>query len=118
MEFNSRVPIYLQVIDNIKKQLAVGKISPGSKLPSTRELAVKYNINPNTAARIYNEMEQMDICYTKRGLGTFVTESKEKIDEMRDDIKKRVIESFMEEMRELGYSKDEMAEQIRKKAYK
>ena len=56
MEFNSRIPIYLQVIDDIKKRLVTGGIEPGAKLPSTRELAVEYNINPNTAARIYREM--------------------------------------------------------------
>ena len=113
MEFNSRIPIYLQVIDVIKKQLVTGKISPGSKLVSTRELAVKYNINPNTAARIYKEMELMGICYTKRGLGTFVTESNEKIDEMKEDITLNVINIFINEMKELGYTKKDMVEEIR-----
>ena len=115
MEFNSRIPIYLQVIDAIKKQIVTGKLSPGSKLPSTREVAVKYNINPNTAARIYKEMEHMDVCYTKRGLGTFVTESKEKVDEMKQDIKQDVIGHFIREMEELGYTKTQMVDEIRKK---
>ena len=118
MEFNSRIPIYLQVIDNIKKQLVTGKIPRGSKLPSTRELAVEYNINPNTAARIYKEMELMNICYMKRGLGTYATESKKKIDEMRSDIKSCVIENFIAEMTELGYSRRQMVQEIEKREEK
>ncbi len=115
MEFNSRIPIYLQVIDVIKKQLVTGKMSSGSKLPSTRALAIEYKINPNTAARIYKEMELMGICYTKRGLGTFATDSKKTIDGIKDDMAERLINNFVEEMLELGFTKNEMVEEIRKK---
>ncbi|MCK5128305.1 MAG: GntR family transcriptional regulator [Clostridiales bacterium] len=116
MEFNSRIPIYLQVIDTIKKQLVTGKIPPGNKLPSTRELAVEYNINPNTAARIYKEMELMDICYTKRGLGTFATQSEERVGEMKKDITMEVISQFVNQMEELGYTSDDMVKEIRKRS--
>ena len=51
------MPIYLQVVDDIKKQIVLGKFRPGDKLPSSKELAVNYNINPNTAARVYQELE-------------------------------------------------------------
>lgn len=115
MEFNSRIPIYLQVIDAIKKQLVTGKISPDSKLPSTRALAIEYSINPNTAARIYNEMEYDGICYTKRGLGTFVTKSKKVIKDIKEDMANKVINNFIEEMSELGYTKNQMIEEINKK---
>ena len=108
MEFNSRIPIYLQVIDDIKKRLVTGKIEPGDKLPSTRELAVKYSINPNTAARIYREMEQMNICYTQRGLGTFATEDKKMIEEIKKEMAKYAAKTFVEEMNKLGYGKKDM----------
>ena len=77
MEYDNNIPIYLQVIDRIKKDMIQGLLPMGEKLPSTRELALQYNINPNTAARIYKEMEQQKMCFTKRGLGTFVTENPE-----------------------------------------
>jgi len=114
MEFNSRIPIYLQVIENIVKRLVMGKIPPGSKLPSTRELAVEYNINPNTAARIYKEMEQMSICYTKRGLGTFATEDKKQIEKMKDEMAKNIISTFIDEMQTLGFEKSQMIDAINK----
>ncbi len=115
MEFNSRIPIYLQVIDDIKRRLVTGKITPGSKLPSTRELAVEYNINPNTAARIYREMEQMSLCYTKRGLGTFATENEKLIKIIKLEMAKEIIENFKEEMAKLGYDETEMIEQIKRR---
>lgn len=114
MEFNNRVPIYLQVIDTIKKKIVTGQIEPGSKLPSTRVLAVEYNINPNTAARIYKEMERMGICFTKRGLGTFVTDSEKIIRPIKYDMAKKLIKSFTEEMSELGFTKEQMIEEISK----
>ena len=72
MEFENNIPIYIQVINQIKKDIITGKLPMGAKLPSTRELAVLYHINPNTAGRVYKEMELQNMCYTKRGLGTFV----------------------------------------------
>ena len=59
MDYKANIPIYLQVIDDIKKRILTGEIKLGDKLPSTRELAVQYTVNPNTAARIYNELEQV-----------------------------------------------------------
>ena len=57
MEYNVEVPIYVQVVRDIKKRIVRKQLLPGEKLPSNRELAVLYKVNPNTAARIYKEME-------------------------------------------------------------
>jgi GntR family transcriptional regulator len=115
MQFNNREPIYLQVIDDIKKKIVTGKIRSGEKLPSTRTLSEEYGINPNTAARIYKEMETMELCYTKRGLGTFVSESEEMIDEIKQTMAEKYINHFTEEMLGLGYSIDEMIKFIEKR---
>jgi GntR family transcriptional regulator len=112
MSFNSNTPIYLQVIESIKKELVLGILKPGDKLPSTRELAIQYNINPNTAARVYNEMELSQLCFTKRGLGTFVTESIETISSIKSDMANQLITHFVDEMTELGYSDNELIQLI------
>lgn len=108
MEYNNNIPIYIQVINLIKKDMIQGRLPMGTKLPSTRELAVKYQINPNTAVRIYKEMEQQDMCFTKRGLGTFVTENQEVFHKMREDMAEEVLLHFMEEMRDLEYTREEL----------
>ena len=74
MEYITEIPIYLQVIRDLEKKIIQGKLRPGDRLPSSRELAVHYRINQNTAARIYRELEDMGYCFTRRGIGTFVSE--------------------------------------------
>ena len=108
MEYNNNLPIYLQVINQIKKDMIQGKLPMGEKLLSTRELAVQYQINPNTADRVYKEMEQAGMCCTKRGLGTFVTENAEVITKMKEDMAGELLENFVQEMQDLGFSKEEL----------
>ena len=74
MEYAAEIPIYLQVIRDLEKKIIQGKLNPGDRLPSSRELAVLYKINQNTAARIYRELEDMGYCFTRRGIGTFLSE--------------------------------------------
>ena len=56
MEYNSSLPIYLQAANSIKQDIVTGKLSPGARLPSVRDLAVEYTINPNTVSRVYKEL--------------------------------------------------------------
>ena len=118
MEFNNNLPIYLQVINQIKKDMIQGRLPMGEKLPSTRELAVQYQINPNTAVRVYKEMEQLGMCFTKRGLGTFVTEDVEVITKMKEEMAEELLESFVQEMSDLGFSKEELITIIEKRLEK
>lgn len=112
MQYNSREPIYLQVIDLIQKQMIMGEILPGEKLPSTRALAVEYEVNPNTAARIYKEMETMGLCYTERGLGTFMTEDKNVVKKMKSDMADKLTKEFVQQMIALGFTANDMKQAI------
>lgn len=112
MDFNNSTPIYLQVIDDIKRDIINGILPMGEKLPSGRDLAVKYKINPNTASRIYKEMEAERICYTKRGLGTYVTEDPEIITRMREEMAQNLVKHFISGMKSIGYTKEDMKRMI------
>ena len=63
MEYNSSLPIYLQVANLIKRDIVTGKRELGEKLPSVRELAVSYTINPNTVSRVYKELVLPDVAW-------------------------------------------------------
>lgn len=115
MEFDNNIPIYLQVITEIKKDIINGIINLGEKLPSGRELALKYKINPNTANRIYKELEAEEVCFTKRGLGTFVTEDADKIKLIREQMAEVLLINFIEGIQNLGYTKEEVVNMIDKK---
>jgi DNA-binding transcriptional regulator YhcF (GntR family) len=112
MQYDNRSPIYLQVIDRIIKRMVMGEILPGEKMPSTRVLAVEYEVNPNTAARIYKEMETMGLCYTERGLGTFMTEDKNVVNRLRHELADKMTQEFVREMSSLGFTIQEMKEAI------
>ncbi|MGN0435313.1 MAG: GntR family transcriptional regulator [Wujia sp.] len=112
MNFKANIPIYLQVIQDIKRRIISGEIKYGDKLPSSRELAIQYQINPNTAARVYNEMELEGLSFTRRGIGTFVTE--EPIgDKLRKEITDELIAEFDSSISGLGYSSDEIINMIK-----
>ncbi len=108
MDFKNNIPIYLQVINDIKHKISLGELKLGEKLPSTRELAVKYQINPNTAVRVYSDMEGEGLCFTKRGLGTFVTEDKEKYLSVKNEMAEKYMEEFIYNMKGLGMDIDDM----------
>lgn len=112
MDYDNNTPIYLQVIDRIKKDILKGDLIPGQKLPSTRELALTYQINPNTAARVYTEMERIGLCFTKRGLGTFLFEDETFLSQLRDETVSEVVTEFIKETKQLGLSKGEVISKL------
>lgn len=114
MEFNSALPIYLQVVTAIKREIVIGVLQMGEKMPSGRDLALKYTINPNTANRVYKELENEGICFTRRGLGTYVSEDPDLVKRLRDEMAQELLDQFLEGMEKLGISAQEAVELIRK----
>ncbi|QQZ10757.1 GntR family transcriptional regulator [Heyndrickxia vini] len=107
-EFLATKPIYLQIADRIFQQIVRGELCPGDKLASVREMAIQTGVNPNTIQRTYGEMERMGIVETKRGQGTFVTEKTEVLDHLRNRMQTEIVQTFVESMRKIGITKDEM----------
>lgn len=65
-------PIYVQIMDEVRRALVVGSLRPDDSLPSIRELASELRVNPNTVSQAYRELERNGLVYTLRGRGTFV----------------------------------------------
>lgn len=107
-EFNASKPIYLQLADRIHRQIISGELKAGEKLPSIRDMGIKYNMNPNTVQRAYSELEREGILETKRGQGTFVSERQDRLAHQRDQLKREQIEQFVHVMQEMGYSAAEI----------
>ena len=118
MEYNPALPIYLQVANSIKRDIVTGKLELGEKLPSVRELAVMYTINPNTVSRVYKELEMEDVCFTRRGMGTFVTQDSEKVKAMKKEMAGTLIYEFLEGMKKLGYSQEEAIQILEQSEYR
>jgi len=72
VDTRSGVPIYLQIIEQIKRSVALGVLAPGEQLPTVKQMALDLTINPNTVARAYQELERDEVIETARGRGSFV----------------------------------------------
>ena len=112
-DFNPSTPIYLQLVDRINRQIIRNELKAGDKLPSVRDMAIQAGVNPNTIQRTYSELERMEIVETKRGQGTFVTEDTKKLAYLREKLKREHIEAFLRDMKEMGFTLEEMMEGIR-----
>ena len=112
MDFDPNRPIWLQVMKALETDIATGKRPPGDKLPGGRELALQYAINPNTAARVYQELEKQGLCETRRGLGTFVTGDAERIASVREELAREAVQAFLERMKVLGIRPEQASEML------
>ena len=107
IQYDTSRPIYRQIIEYIMMRIASGHLGPGEKLPSQRRLARELDVNPNTVQRAYREMENQDLVETRRGLGTFVTESDTTIKEKRRELSQEIVAEFLQQIKSLGYSTEE-----------
>ena len=79
IEPSSSVPIYRQIIDQIKYQVVTGVLAEGDKVPSVRELAARLAVNQNTILKVYNELCRQNVLKIERGDGTYVSSTKQSI---------------------------------------
>lgn len=103
MQFDNNIPIYIQVKDKIKQNIVLRKIKTGEKLLSARDFSKQIGVNLNTVAKVYKELENECIVYTKRGLGTFVTDSEDKIKLLQLELANELVTKFLKGMKNIGY---------------
>lgn len=108
MQYDNNIPIYIQIINSIKADIINGKLKPGDKLPSIREMAVKFKVNPNTLQRVYQELERANITYTQRGTGSFVREDEEMVKTLKREMATEVVENFIESIKNFGFDNEEI----------
>lgn len=102
---SSGVPIYLQVVNQVKRAVASGLLDKGDQLPSVRELAMELTVNPNTVAKAYQELERDGTIQTVRGVGTFISEKQQKLVlEERFKALEGVIDKVLVEAHHLGFN--------------
>ena len=73
IDSTSGLPIYLQIVNQIKTEVALGRLHPEDPLPSVRQLAIDLTVNPNTIARAYLDLEHEGVIYKRPGQGTYVS---------------------------------------------
>ncbi len=117
MQFNTRTPVYLQVVDYFKKKMALGELRAGDEMPSRRELANDLKINPNTVQKAFKEMEDQQLITTERNRPSRVTTDGTVLAQIRSEIVDDAVAVFVEAIQELDVSVDELVDKI-KRQYK
>ena len=113
MDFKSDIPIYKQLVNQIKIDILNNKYPCGSKIPSVREFAVELKINPNTVNRALLELENQGLIITKRTNGKFITEESKVITNLKLEYAKELTDSFKETMHSINISYEEIIKLIK-----
>ncbi len=113
---NDGVPIYLQIIHQVKYLVASGRLSAGDELPPIRTLAEQLLVNPNTVARAYRELEAAGVVVTRRGAGTHVSDAGSPLARReRLDVLARRIDALLAEARQMNVGVEEVLDLVRQR---
>lgn len=114
LDYQSRIPIYEQIVNNIEKYVAVGILREKSQIPSIRELANNLGINPNTVKKAYDILENKGVIMTISTNGTFISNNTKMVLENKIDKEINLIKDKIRELENMGISKKEIIERIEK----
>jgi GntR family transcriptional regulator len=111
VDARSGVPIYLQIIEQIKRSVALGVLQAGEQLPTVKQLALDLTINPNTVAKAYRDLEREQVIETAAGRGSFVkgggvSEAKAAV----EDVARAALDAAIREAKSLGLSRADVDE--------
>jgi|SRR5450759_2011053 GntR family transcriptional regulator len=117
IDFRSGIPIYLQVVEQIKERIAGGSLPLGSQLPTVRSLALELRVNFNTIARAYRILDEVGIISTQQGRGTYVMEISppEVSEKIRQKALVALTQRYLADANRLGASPEELAEIMKDK---
>ena len=104
VEFDNNIPIYIQLVDYLKKCIISGKLKPGERLLSVRDLATLMKVNPNTMQRALTDLEELKLIYRERTSGKFVTKDQRLISKYRDEYTDNLAKNFLKDMENYGFS--------------
>lgn len=110
--FNNEQPIYLQLIDIYKQKFVRGELMDGDQLPSVREVAMIYGVNPNTVQKAFSELDRDGFTKSERTAGRFVTLTQEQRKTLQEEMARQYIGDFLDKMRALGIDRQDIHRMI------
>ena len=105
LTFDNNIPIYIQLLEYMKIYLISGVFKPGEKLPSVRDFASSFKVNPNTMQKALSELESMKLIYTERTNGKYVTNDEKLIEKLKDEYAITLAKSYFQGMKRIGLGK-------------
>ncbi len=114
LDYSSGVPVYRQIIDQIRFGIASGQLKLGEQLPTVRALAVELKVNLNTVSKAYKELEIKNILETQQGSGTFINQTDYVVlENEREDKLKEICVQFSSVALSYGFSLNEIIQELK-----
>ncbi|RAP76647.1 GntR family transcriptional regulator [Paenibacillus montanisoli] len=115
LKFNSRDPVYLQVVRHFKEEIVTGRLQKGQVIPSRREIAGKLKINPNTAQKAYKEMEEQGLIVTEGNSPSRITTDEQVLSLIRSELITDAVEAFVQSIAKIQVPVDELLAIVKSK---
>jgi len=113
LDFRSNHPIYLQIVEQIQRQIADGQIQPGDQLPTVRQLATDLRVNFNTVARAYRLLDEAGLISTQHGRGTYVWEQPPEAERrLHEKSLEEITQDFIRQASRQGYQPQEILQAV------
>lgn len=117
MKFDSNLPIYLQIMDEIKRLIITDVYTPSQKIPSVRELAVSFGVNPNTVQRALSELEREGLLNSERTSGRFICNDITLIQKLKKNMIEQKTDQYIDEVRMFGFDDEAIIQNVKERLY-
>lgn len=116
MDYSKNRPIYMQIVDHFCDQILRKKWTSGERIPSVREIAVKMEVNPNTAIRAFHYLQDENVLFNERGVGYYVSDCayEQVVALKREEFIRDKLPRFYRDMKALGFSCSDLDELYKK----
>ncbi len=114
LDFRSELPIYTQIVEQIRRLVANGVLRPGDQLPTVRQLATELRVNFNTIARAYRLLDEAGLISTQQGRGTYIWEQPSPATnlKLRRQVLEELTRKYLDEATQLGFSLEDVAQRM------
>ena len=115
LDLRSGIPIYTQIVEQVKQQVVSGLLEPGDQLPTVRALALELRVNFNTVARAYRILDEAGIISTQQGRGTYILDvpPPERTDKLRQQALEALTRDYLHEALRLGCDPEEIIKSLK-----
>ena len=116
LDHRSGIPIYVQIVDQVRQRVSTGELRPGDQLPTVRQLATELRVNFNTVARAYRMLDEAGLISTQQGRGTYIWEgpTEETIQKLKKKSLEELTRNYLDETSRLGYSLKDALEELKR----
>lgn len=106
VNFDNNIPIYIQLVEQLKLEIISEELLPGSRLLSVRELALAFQVNPNTMQKALIELERLNLIYTERTNGKYVTNDTKLIQKYKEEYASNLSRNYFSSMEKIGFTEE------------